>query len=114
MLTVKQVERLSKRGRYLDAHGLSLQVSPSGVKSWLFRYKYNGRERVMGLGPCHTVDLHEARERAHKARHLLLDGVDPRCVREAEQAGRALEEAQRRYKALQELAAFKVDLKESV
>jgi Arm DNA-binding domain len=31
----------------------------------------------MGLGPLHCVALAEARERARKARNLLLDGIDP-------------------------------------
>jgi integrase len=104
-LTVRRVERLTKPGRYGDGQGLSLQVSPSGVKSWLFRYERNGRERWMGLGPLHTVDLTEARERARKARQQLLDGIDPRDAREADRAAKAVaaaralpfEEAARQY-----------------
>jgi len=40
----------------------------------------------MGLGPLHTIGLHEARERARKARQQLLDGVDPLEARAAERA----------------------------
>ncbi|MFO1100197.1 MAG: Arm DNA-binding domain-containing protein [Xanthobacteraceae bacterium] len=63
-LTAKKIEKLKKPGRYHDGHGLLLQVSPSGSKSWLLRYQRDGREHMHGLGPLHTVTLKEARERA--------------------------------------------------
>jgi hypothetical protein len=47
----------------------------------------------MGIGPLHTLDLDEARERARKARQQLLDGVDPLEARKAERAAQALEAA---------------------
>jgi integrase len=92
-LTTKRIAKLTKAGRYGDGHGLCLQVTPSGVKSWLLRFERNGRERWMGLGPLHTIDLQEARERARKARQQLIDGIDPLTAREAERAERALEAA---------------------
>lgn len=54
-LTVKGIAKLNQPGRYGDGHGLVLQIARSGVKSWLFRYQRDGRERWMGLGPLHTV-----------------------------------------------------------
>ena len=94
-LTVKKVAKLTKPGRHGDGHGLYLQITPAGVKSWLLRYERNGRERWMGLGPTHTFSLDEARERARKARQQLADGVDPLAAkREAEQS--RLAEAARR------------------
>lgn len=98
-LTVKRVERLTKPGRYGDGRGLYLQVTTSGVRSWILRYERGGsngnkgRERWMGLGPLHTVGLAEARERALKARQQLLDGIDPLEARHAELAARALDAA---------------------
>ena len=92
-LSAKRVAHLKKPGRYGDGHGLCLQITPSGVKSWLLRYERAGRERWMGLGPLHTVSLQEARERARKARGQLLDGLDPLEARKAEHTRRALEAA---------------------
>jgi hypothetical protein len=63
--------------RYGDGHGLYLQVTDASVRSWVFRYERGGREKMMGLGPLHTIDLTTARERARKARQQLLDGIDP-------------------------------------
>src|SRR5258705_10919094 len=93
MLTAKKVEKAKAAGRYGDGHGLCLQVTPAGVKSWLLRYERGGRERFMGLGPLHTVSLKEARERARKARQQLLDGIDPLDQRKAERAQHALDAA---------------------
>jgi integrase len=92
-LTQKRIEKLNTPGRYSDGHGLYLQVQSRTNKSWLFRYTFAGRERFMGLGPLHTIDLEEARERARQARRALLDGADPLAVRSAEVAQRALEAA---------------------
>jgi integrase len=92
-LTLKQVGAKLSPGRYGDGAGLYLQVGPTGTKSWLFRYEFNQRERYMGLGPLHTVDLADAREQARKARRQILDGVDPLDARTSEKAARALEAA---------------------
>jgi integrase len=89
-LTVKRIERASKPGRYGDGGNLFLQVSPSGTKSWLFRYTINGKERWMGLGPYPTFSLPEARERARRAKQMLVDGIDPLEQRAAERAMRDL------------------------
>src|SRR5437588_32031 len=48
-LSAKGVANLKKPGRYGDGHGLCLQITPSGVKSWLLRYERNGRERWMAI-----------------------------------------------------------------
>ena len=106
-LTPKRIERIREPGRYHDGHGLHLQVTPAGVRSWLLRYQRDGRERWLGLGPLHTVSLKEARNRAKRARLDLLDGVDPIDARKAKKAARALaaakaltfEEAARQYYA---------------
>jgi integrase len=76
-LTAKRVERLKKPGRYLDGHGLYLQVTGPENRSWIFRFERDGREYAMGLGPTHTVSLALAREKARAARLQLLDGTNP-------------------------------------
>jgi integrase len=76
-LTAKEVARIKEPGRYQDGLNLMLVVTPSGTKNWLFRYTLDGRTRDMGLGPCHSVNLAEARERAREARNKLAMGIDP-------------------------------------
>jgi integrase len=76
-LTALGVDRAKRRGYYGDGGGLFLQVSNSGAKSWVFRFKEGGRLREMGLGATHTVSLAEAREKARECRRLRLGGIDP-------------------------------------
>ena len=82
-LTALKVARLSKPGRYADGKGLYLQITKALVKSWIFRYERDGRERYMGLGATHTVGLAEARELAREARVCISGGKDPLEVRNA-------------------------------
>ena len=76
-LTALAVTRAKERGTYGDGGGLYLQVARGGTKSWILRYKRDGKTRHLGLGPVVVVSLREARQRAINARRLLLDGYDP-------------------------------------
>jgi integrase len=72
----------AKPGMHPDGGCLYLQVTPSKDgkrfnRSWIFRYRVNGRLRDMGLGSVDILSLSEARERAREARKQRLDGIDP-------------------------------------
>lgn len=73
------VSRAKEKGIYADGGGLYLQVSGTGNKSWIFRYRMNGRKtpRDMGLGSLDTVTLADARDKATEARKSILAGIDP-------------------------------------
>jgi integrase len=71
-LTALGISQAKRRGYYGDGGGLFLQVSPGGSKSWVFRYKVDGRLREMGLGPLHTIGLGKARQKALEYRQGLL------------------------------------------
>ncbi len=81
----KKVNRLSAvkvagakmPGFYADGDGLYLQVTDSGSRSWVFRFKAGGRTRDMGLGSLSTVGLAEARRMAAECRRQRLQGIDP-------------------------------------
>jgi integrase len=82
-LTALAITQAKRRGYYSDGGGLFLQVSATGAKSWVFRFKETGRLHEMGLGPVHTIGLAEARERARECRRMRLDGLDPIQSRKA-------------------------------
>jgi len=63
-------------GMYGDGGNLWLQATPGG-RSWLFRYRFAGKQREMGLGSLQEVTLGDARSRAIICRRLVRDGVDP-------------------------------------
>ena len=76
-LSARSVAAASKPGYYPDGNGLYLQVSPTGTKSWIFRYALNKRAREMGLGELTLVSLAEARQASLSSRKLLKESVDP-------------------------------------
>jgi integrase len=88
--------KAARVGLHADGDGLYLQVTESDHgklrRSWLFRFKVNGKGRYMGLGPAAVpgqqegVDLTEARQAAAAARALLREGKDPIVARDAERA----------------------------
>src|SRR5262245_4927775 len=85
-LTTVKVNALRKPGLFADGDGLYLQITPTGSKSWVFRFKANARARDMGLGPISAVTLVEAREKAAECRRLRSEGKDPIEARKAERA----------------------------
>lgn len=92
-LSALQVTKLTKPGLYGDGGGLTLQITTTGAKSWLFRYMMAGKPFAMGLGPTHTVGLAEARQKALDARKLLIDGINPLAARKQKQIAAALTDA---------------------
>jgi integrase len=84
-LSAFKVDKAKQPGMYADGGGLYLRVAEGGSKQWIFRYVVNGRLRDMGIGPCHTLTLVEARERATEARKLRLNGIDPISHKRAQQ-----------------------------
>ncbi len=50
---------------------LYLQVTPTGGKSWIFRYKYNGKNVKKSLGKYPDVSLLDARAKRDTARNIL-------------------------------------------
>ena len=92
-LSAFKVEKAKRPGMYADGGGLYLRVAEGGSKQWIFRYVANGRLRDMGIGPCHTLTLAEARERATAQRKLRLEGIDPIAHKHAQRAAAAAEAA---------------------
>src|SRR2546428_8875090 len=71
---VRNAKPRAKAYRLFDGEGLALWVSPSGARSWQFRYKLNGHAQTLTIGKASTYTLAEARERANGARKQHGDG----------------------------------------
>ncbi|PXW23429.1 tyrosine-type recombinase/integrase [Paraburkholderia caballeronis] len=90
-LTALKIGKLDAPGQYPDGGNLYFQISPSGSRSWIFKFTLQGRSREMGLGPLSNVSLAAARVEAQKCRALLKAGADPIEARNAERRQRAME-----------------------
>ena len=67
-----------------DGGGLSVHVTPSGIVSWRYRYRFDGKATTQVLGKYPDMSLAEARISHQKSKSLLLDGVNPTAVKKAE------------------------------
>jgi len=106
-LTDPAIKSRSKApGRYLDGHGLYLQVADGGSRSWILRYTLNKKTREMGLGSVDDFSLAEARVRARGYRQLVADGIDPIDHRARERSELAVKaaEAERTNRSFQQCA----------
>ena len=64
-LTAAQVDTLSAPGWYPDgADRLYLRIGPTGARSWVVRYRKDGKRIDKGLGGLQAVTLDRARELA--------------------------------------------------
>ena len=76
-LKIRSLKPEAKPRRYTDGGNLFVEVRPNGSKLWRYAYKFDGKQKLMALGPYPEVSLAKAREKRTEARILLLDGIDP-------------------------------------
>lgn len=66
-----------------DSDGLGIRITPKGVISFQFRYRWDGKQNRMGLGRYPAISLREARNLVADLRESLDKGVDPRLSKES-------------------------------
>lgn len=92
-IQIRNAKATEKRFRLSDGDGLFLQVEPSGRKLWRFRYRYDGKEKMISLGKYPEITLSRARERLLEARREVAEGIDPSEARKASKRARVIAEA---------------------
>jgi integrase len=70
--------------KLFDSGGLFLLIRATGHRGWRFKYRVQGHEKLLSLGPYPTVSLAKARLKLRRVKSLLLDGIDPSAKRKAE------------------------------
>lgn len=86
---IRQAKGTGKVQRLWDERGMYLEVTPPGGKVWRFKYRFDNKEKRIGLGRYPETGLKEARERREAARKLLADGIDPSAHRQEQKAAEA-------------------------
>lgn len=67
--------------KLFDGGGLYLLVAPTGGRYWRYNYRYQGKQKTLGLGTYPIVRLEVARARHQEARRRLAAGIDPSLCR---------------------------------
>jgi putative phage integrase len=81
---IKQAKVTDRPYKLYDAEGLYIEIAPTGSKRWRWRYRWNGKEKLLGFGLYPEISLKRARERRTAAKELLATGVDPSQARKEE------------------------------
>ena len=71
---LKPEEKKYVRG---EGNGFTIRVMPSGVKTWLYAYSFEGKRREMNLGGYPDVTLETARGKFEEAKKRVKNGIDP-------------------------------------
>jgi integrase len=83
-IQVKRAKPAEKAYLMYDGRGLFLFVTPTGGKLWRWKYRIDGREKLMALGKYPDVSLAVAREAHGEQLRLKARGVDPMAKRKME------------------------------
>ena len=81
--TVPWLDKLkppTQREDYRDksTRGLQLRVSPTGIKSFSYAFRFGSKMGRVTLGKYPDLDLKTARQKTDEFRRLVLLGIDPR------------------------------------
>lgn len=80
----RQAKPAAKPTKLSDGRGMYLLVTPSGSRLWRWKYRFQGKEKLMPLGQYPAVSLARARAACEEARRLLSEGQDPMERRKVE------------------------------
>lgn len=89
--TIRTAKPKEKLYRLTDAHGLCIEVTPSGSKLWRYRYRHSGSAKMLALGTYPAITLLKARQLRDEARQLLVDGINPGEHKKALKQSQAVE-----------------------
>ena len=83
-VAIKSAKPREKTYRLYDEKGLYLEVTLKGAKLWRWKYRFQGKEKRLAIGPYPEIGLQLARETRDKARALLASGTDPSAQKKAQ------------------------------
>lgn len=90
-VAIRKAQPADKPVKLTDGRGLYLLVSTTGAKLWRWKYRVDGKEKLMTLGTYPEMTLADARLRHEdERRKLTREGIDPMAQRKADRLARKL------------------------
>jgi len=83
-LKVTKVKPQKTPKTLFDGGGLFLLITPTGGKLWRFKYRFDGKEKLLAFGIYPEISLADARQRRDEARKQIAHGIDPGALRKAQ------------------------------
>jgi integrase len=78
---IRRAKPTDSKTKLFDGHGLHVKLLPTGTKSWRWKYRYNGTERLMVLGTYPQLGLADARATRVMHAAVLASGRDPQAAK---------------------------------
>lgn len=89
-IKIKNAKAHDKQIKLYDVDGLFLLVLPTKKpgrgKAWRFKYRFDGKEKLLAFGTYPEITLAQARKCRDEARQLLAAGIDPAQAKKQAQA----------------------------
>ncbi|MDM7987096.1 MAG: integrase arm-type DNA-binding domain-containing protein [Smithella sp.] len=82
-MKVRNAKPKEKFYKLSDSSGLYLHVTETGSRLWRFKYRFNGKQKLLAFGRYPEISLLDARLKRDEARRQLAQGIDPSAVRKA-------------------------------
>lgn len=76
-IQVRNLKPREKAYKVSDFEGLFVLVKPNGSKLWQFKYRMDGKERLLSIGVYPNISLAQARKTKDGARANVAAGIDP-------------------------------------
>lgn len=76
-IQIRNLKPRDKPYKVSDFEGLFVLVKVSGAKSWRFKYRVDGKEKLLVIGNYPAVSLIMARRERDEAKAKLAAGIDP-------------------------------------
>ncbi|MFD1341483.1 tyrosine-type recombinase/integrase [Litorisediminicola beolgyonensis] len=89
---IRAIKPRAKPFKQSDFDGLYLLINPNGSKLWRFKYRWQGKEKLLALGRYPEITLFEARTLRDEARRLIATGEDPAELKKAQKRKQASEQ----------------------
>lgn len=95
-LTVMDIRNAKGKCRLTDGQGLFFEITSTGMKRWLYRFKLDGKNGMFIVGRYPRLSLKNARIKHQEAKELVKQGKNPAQARRAEKQANIDEEKKRR------------------
>jgi integrase len=80
--TIRNLKPREKPYKVSDFDGLFVLVKPTGSRLWQFKYRLDGKEKLLSIGPYPEISLAEARTARDRARALVAKSQDPSTAKQ--------------------------------
>ena len=75
---IRNLKGKEKRYEEYEGAGFGIRVSPKGIKSWIYRYKIDGKTDKLTLGPYPILSLSAAKKQFLDLSDLRRSGQNPK------------------------------------